>query len=178
MALTFWSNWCIFYLSAHPDSISERISFFWLPHPKVGTVWEMQTGRDKGTVPICLSQQFFLFGNEKAEDRYFVFVFHRKLLMTSAKRRNSSNSLQIAAKQKSLLVSSRNASAVRWLRWDRSAFILPTFLLCSTEKTYIMATEEAPYKSPYRAHVLSVKDRNHKHRIPGPLMMSQDHHAV
>lgn len=48
----------------------------------------MQTGRDKGKfegrVPICLSQQFFLFGNEKeAEDRYFVFVDHRKLLMTS-----------------------------------------------------------------------------------------------
>lgn len=49
----------------------------------------MQTGKDKGKfegrVPICLSQQFFLFGNEKAEDRYFVFVDHRKLLMTSAK---------------------------------------------------------------------------------------------
>ena len=145
---------------------------FWLPHPKVGMVWEMQTGKDKGKfegrVPICLSQQFFLFGNEKAEDRYFVFVDHRKLLMTSAKRGNSSNSLETAAKQKSLLVSSRNACAVRWLSWERSTFTLPTFLLCSTEKTDTMA----------RTHVLSVKDRNQKHRIPGPLMTSQDHQTV
>ena len=109
-------------------------------------------GKFEGRVPICLSQQFFLFGNKKAEDRCFVFVDHRKLLMTSAKRQNSSNSLEIAARQKPLLVSSRYVSAIGGLSWEGRVFTLPTFLICSTEKTDITA----------RTHVLRVKDRNHK----------------
>lgn len=83
----------------------------------------------------------------------FCFVDHRKLLMNSAKRLNSSDSLGRAAKQKSSFVSSKSAFYSRLTQLGRELF-RPFHLppLHSTEKTALMA----------RTHICSGKSRNHR----------------
>lgn len=85
----------------------------------------------------------------------FCFVDHRKLLMNSAKRLNSSDSLGRAAKQKSSFVSSKSAFYSRLTQLGRELF-RPFHLppLHSTEKTALMA----------RTHICSGKSRNHRQK--------------